>query len=137
VGLKIKLKLVEEIESKNENKQLIKKLTYLGGYWARHKNRKQFFDDYARSNGFDPLIARNWHKQPYSKFLTLKVIPFLLQFNSLKCQIITMKCPDLLYAECILDHALLSRKFSQSLEPNLSELGHRTIATKYTLYNNI
>eukprot|EP00026_Physarum_polycephalum_P000218 Phypoly_transcript_00218.p2 GENE.Phypoly_transcript_00218~~Phypoly_transcript_00218.p2 ORF type:complete len:903 (-),score=85.00 Phypoly_transcript_00218:118-2826(-) len=42
------------------------------GYWTKHRNRKQFFDDYARSNGFDPLVGSNWLKQPYSQFLAVK-----------------------------------------------------------------
>eukprot|EP00026_Physarum_polycephalum_P001704 Phypoly_transcript_01706.p1 GENE.Phypoly_transcript_01706~~Phypoly_transcript_01706.p1 ORF type:complete len:1010 (+),score=136.82 Phypoly_transcript_01706:80-3109(+) len=29
-------------------------------FWGDAKNRRAFFEDFAKQNGFDPLIARNW-----------------------------------------------------------------------------
>jgi hypothetical protein len=30
-------------------------------YWKELGNRKEFFDNLARENGFDPLVAENWY----------------------------------------------------------------------------
>jgi hypothetical protein len=30
-------------------------------HYSNKENIKQFFDDFASSNGFDPLIAENWY----------------------------------------------------------------------------
>jgi hypothetical protein len=29
--------------------------------WQESKNRRNFFENYALENGFDPLIAANWY----------------------------------------------------------------------------
>jgi len=31
------------------------------GHWAEEDNRKQFFDQFAKDNEFDPLVASNWY----------------------------------------------------------------------------
>lgn len=36
-------------------------------------NRRKFFEDYAESNKFDPLIAAHWYKQPISNIMAVKV----------------------------------------------------------------
>jgi hypothetical protein len=30
-------------------------------YWHDVKNRRKFFDGFAKANGFDPLIPENWY----------------------------------------------------------------------------
>ena len=32
-----------------------------GSYWLSMENRKKHFDEYAKSQKFDPLIAENWY----------------------------------------------------------------------------
>ena len=48
-------------------------LTLLAGPWRYEENRRQFFEDYAKSSGFDPLLAHNWYKQPVGRILSAKV----------------------------------------------------------------
>lgn len=36
-------------------------LSLIGNFWASKDNRKLFFDDFAASRGFDPLIPDNWN----------------------------------------------------------------------------
>jgi hypothetical protein len=31
-------------------------------YWRAFKNRKKFFDDFAKVSGFDPCVLKNWEK---------------------------------------------------------------------------
>lgn len=36
-------------------------------YWSEESNKKLFFDDFAASNNFDPLIAKNWYSVKHSE----------------------------------------------------------------------
>eukprot|EP00026_Physarum_polycephalum_P003563 Phypoly_transcript_03576.p1 GENE.Phypoly_transcript_03576~~Phypoly_transcript_03576.p1 ORF type:complete len:754 (+),score=101.52 Phypoly_transcript_03576:123-2384(+) len=40
-------------------------------FWNHEPNRKQVFLDYAKRNGFDPLVAENWYSQK-SRFWEIK-----------------------------------------------------------------
>jgi len=40
--------------------------------WGDSVNRRKFFENYARENGFDPLEPENWYAQPTSKILAVK-----------------------------------------------------------------
>lgn len=57
-------------------------------YWTKPENRRRFFEEYAASNNFDPLIAENWYLHPITKIASTKVplhslIPFIsLTFSS-------------------------------------------------------
>lgn len=42
-------------------------MLYLAGYWKDIANRRKVFDEIARDNGFDPLIAANWYSLPKDK----------------------------------------------------------------------
>eukprot|EP00026_Physarum_polycephalum_P002322 Phypoly_transcript_02328.p1 GENE.Phypoly_transcript_02328~~Phypoly_transcript_02328.p1 ORF type:complete len:917 (+),score=144.55 Phypoly_transcript_02328:40-2790(+) len=33
-------------------------------FWVSQENRTQFFNDYAREKGFDPLVPENWYNDP-------------------------------------------------------------------------
>jgi hypothetical protein len=46
---------------------------YLESRWHSVFNRKKWFDDFARSRGFDPLIASNWYKMNYSQLALQEV----------------------------------------------------------------
>lgn len=37
------------------------------------ENRRKFFEEYAKANKFDPLVAENWHSQSLNSILTTKV----------------------------------------------------------------
>jgi hypothetical protein len=37
------------------------------------ENRRKFFEDYAKSNGFNPLVPTNWHLQTPNKIMSFKV----------------------------------------------------------------
>lgn len=42
-------------------------------YWANQRNRKTFFDEIAREQGFDPLVAENWHRISHDTVVAKKV----------------------------------------------------------------
>lgn len=46
--------------------------------WHDRNNRRNFFEEYARENFFDPLIPENWYLQPTSKIMAKEVIILLL-----------------------------------------------------------
>eukprot|EP00026_Physarum_polycephalum_P004563 Phypoly_transcript_04585.p1 GENE.Phypoly_transcript_04585~~Phypoly_transcript_04585.p1 ORF type:complete len:613 (+),score=60.02 Phypoly_transcript_04585:74-1840(+) len=37
--------------------------------WVHVRNRRKFFEEYARRNGFDPLTAENWYERSLNKIL--------------------------------------------------------------------
>jgi hypothetical protein len=37
------------------------------------ENRKKFFEDYAKQNGFDPYNPVNWYTQPRENIMSVKV----------------------------------------------------------------
>lgn len=41
------------------------------GFWS--VNQRKFFENYAKQNKFDPLIAENWYSQPRRKIMVMKV----------------------------------------------------------------
>ena len=45
----------------------------IGSYWHDLNNRKSFFDDFAKSKGFDPLLPENWYKIPRDEVIEYKV----------------------------------------------------------------
>lgn len=40
--------------------------------------RRQFFEDYAKSHSFDPLVSNNWYNQPLERITFTKVHIFLI-----------------------------------------------------------
>jgi hypothetical protein len=46
--------------------------------WQDAKNRKEFFEKFALTNSFDPLLAENWYQQSPEKILSVKVFPFFI-----------------------------------------------------------
>jgi hypothetical protein len=48
--------------------------------WKLAENRRRFFENFAKTNGFDPLIAEAWYSQPSEKILSAKVHVFLSLF---------------------------------------------------------
>lgn len=45
-------------------------------FWATTENRRKLFENYAKEQGFDPLIPKNWHNININSLLTVKVIIF-------------------------------------------------------------
>jgi hypothetical protein len=45
--------------------------------WHKVDTRRQFFIDYAKNIGFDPLLPENWYTQPLNKILATQVFPSL------------------------------------------------------------
>jgi hypothetical protein len=43
-------------------------------FWGKIENRRKFFEQYAKQNGFDPLIPTNWYVQFKHNILATKVI---------------------------------------------------------------
>jgi len=35
--------------------------------WHSEENRREFFEMYAKENGFDPLVPKNWYLQNAAK----------------------------------------------------------------------
>lgn len=41
--------------------------------WSMVRNRREFFIDYAKQNGFDPKDTSVWYTQPKDKILSFRV----------------------------------------------------------------
>ena len=41
--------------------------------WGELKNRRRFFEEYAREERFDPLVSSNWYSQPRDFIMSFKV----------------------------------------------------------------
>ena len=42
--------------------------------WDGEIQRRNFFENYASANDFDPLVPDNWYAQPKDKIMSYKVI---------------------------------------------------------------
>lgn len=42
--------------------------------WHKRENRRKFFEDYAKEQGFDPLLPQHWYSHPISNLLAVKVL---------------------------------------------------------------
>lgn len=42
-------------------------------YWRDAANRRKFLDDYAKNQGFDPLVSKNWYNVTRSDIQDVKV----------------------------------------------------------------
>eukprot|EP00026_Physarum_polycephalum_P001538 Phypoly_transcript_01540.p1 GENE.Phypoly_transcript_01540~~Phypoly_transcript_01540.p1 ORF type:complete len:1069 (+),score=95.14 Phypoly_transcript_01540:45-3251(+) len=51
------------------------------GLWSDPKNRRKFFENYARSHDFDPEVAKNWYSQPKDKIIGMKGISSILRHH--------------------------------------------------------
>ena len=49
----------------------------LGGHWNEIQNRREFFDNFALSHGFDPLVPQHWYPVTQQQVLETKVWLFL------------------------------------------------------------
>jgi len=49
--------------------------------WSNEENRRKFFERYARQNGFDPLVARNWQLHSTSHIRATKGGTGVLQYH--------------------------------------------------------
>ena len=60
-------------------------LIFVVAVWQDIANRRQFFEKYAKTNGFDPLVPENWYYQSRRKILEAKVLvlPPLSSLSSL------------------------------------------------------
>lgn len=45
----------------------------IGNHWSDIQSRKDFFEEFARENEFDSLIASNWYSVDISMILASKV----------------------------------------------------------------
>lgn len=50
-------------------------------YWQDKKNRRKFFENFAREKGFDPLDSHSWYSVSRNSILTHPVNLFILFFN--------------------------------------------------------
>ena len=39
-------------------------MIFAGNYWEHPKNLRNFFERFATSNSFDPLVSDNWYSVP-------------------------------------------------------------------------
>jgi hypothetical protein len=46
--------------------------------WSDRENRREFFEKYAQSCGFDPLVPENWYSVPKQTILALKVLIIII-----------------------------------------------------------
>lgn len=45
----------------------------VAAFWTKPENRRLFFDEFAKSRGFDPLLASNWYDFISDDFIKIKV----------------------------------------------------------------
>eukprot|EP00026_Physarum_polycephalum_P001731 Phypoly_transcript_01733.p1 GENE.Phypoly_transcript_01733~~Phypoly_transcript_01733.p1 ORF type:complete len:1003 (+),score=155.23 Phypoly_transcript_01733:421-3009(+) len=50
--------------------------------WRSVDNRRIFFEDFAKANGFDPLNSHQWHAQSIDKILSFKEISKILYYHN-------------------------------------------------------
>jgi hypothetical protein len=46
---------------------------FITAVWFNVAKRRSFFENYAKANGFDPLIAENWYMQSPERIESMKV----------------------------------------------------------------
>eukprot|EP00026_Physarum_polycephalum_P001621 Phypoly_transcript_01623.p1 GENE.Phypoly_transcript_01623~~Phypoly_transcript_01623.p1 ORF type:complete len:1048 (-),score=160.89 Phypoly_transcript_01623:116-2998(-) len=49
--------------------------------WHRAASRRKFFENYAKSQAFDPLVPQNWYKHPIDKILAVKTVHRVLSHH--------------------------------------------------------
>ena len=54
-------------------------LSVAESHWESKVNRKQFFDSFADSNGFDPQVPENWSSFDYPSFIHHQVKTLVFQ----------------------------------------------------------
>jgi hypothetical protein len=95
-----KSKFIKCMYSPRRKKKLIE---YIGP-WHYQVNRRRFFENFAFSEKFDPLVAENWYAQPVSKILATEVLPTLPLFSSiLKIKIKTNKKNHYMYLRLLFE----------------------------------
>eukprot|EP00026_Physarum_polycephalum_P001474 Phypoly_transcript_01476.p1 GENE.Phypoly_transcript_01476~~Phypoly_transcript_01476.p1 ORF type:complete len:889 (+),score=81.31 Phypoly_transcript_01476:156-2669(+) len=50
-------------------------------YWDNIKNRRKFFEQYAKDSGFDPLSPEHWYSQPRNKIAAMKGAKMMLEYH--------------------------------------------------------
>lgn len=60
---------------------------YYSAVWPEESKRKQFFENYAKENEFDPLICENWYFQSPQKIKHKKVHFNFIQLNNYNAKI--------------------------------------------------
>lgn len=45
----------------------------LGNYWWDITNRRTFFENFANTHNFDPLVPNNWYTASFGQVLAIKV----------------------------------------------------------------
>jgi len=75
------------------------------GNWVEVKNRRKFFDDYAKEKCFNPLIALNWYSVKYSDLIRKKGSHRVLAYYGHSYT----KALMILYPEVVFDRQSFSR----------------------------
>jgi hypothetical protein len=63
---------------------------FLDRYWTDKDNRRNFFDEFAATRNFDPLIPEKWNSVSYADIVGVKVCNF---FGGL-CAAVLMSCGE-------------------------------------------
>jgi len=63
-------------------------------YWKSIENQKQYFDQFALDNGFNPLILSNWTSVPKSQWTT-KLSGILLYYDKSLIQALSSIYPGI------------------------------------------
>jgi len=49
--------------------------------WHELKNRRIFFENFAKANKFDPLVAKNWYLQSKKKIFAIQGARRIIQYH--------------------------------------------------------
>jgi hypothetical protein len=58
----------------------LKLILFLENFWQAKENRKQFFENFAKANNFNPLTPENWYRINKEDVINADVCGFLYIF---------------------------------------------------------
>jgi len=64
-------------------------------HWQNAINRRKFFEDFAHSKGFDPLIPENWYAIPMEQIQHIKGASTIYQYYKNNIQALVSLFPDI------------------------------------------
>jgi hypothetical protein len=60
--------------------------------WEELKNRRKFFEEYAKQTGFDPLVPANWYNQTRERIMSFKGAEAVMAYHDHKVSNALLDC---------------------------------------------